>query len=143
MTKTELLRRWYEEVWENGNLDVIGDFFDPGTIAQGVVPEMQMGVDDFRDLVMAFQAHVGAFKVDMLKAIEADDWVAAMIRVQTTRADNGAPIEVTGQVMTRFENGKMVEAYNQMDYVTLLEQLGLFPAETLPICMTGQRLDWV
>ena len=70
MTKTELLSRWYEEVWEDGNLDVIGDFFEPGTIAQGVVPEMQMGVNDFRDLVMAFQAHVGAFKVDMLKVIE-------------------------------------------------------------------------
>lgn len=143
MTKTEFLRQWYDEVWENGNLDVIGDFFDPDTVAQGIVPEMQMGLDDFRDLIMAFQAHVGSFKVDLLNVIENGDWLAAIVKVHTTRADNGAPVEVTGQVMTRFQGGKMVEAYNQMDYVTLLEQLGLFPPETLPICMTGQRLDWV
>lgn len=142
MTKTELLRRWYDEVWENGNLDVIDDFFDPETVAAGIVPEMQMGRDDFKALVMAFQSHVGTFKIDLLKVIESGDWLAAIIRVSTTRSDNGAPIEVTGQTMTRFKGDKMVEAYNQMDYITLLEQLELLPADTLPICMTGQRLDW-
>ncbi|MDE4131578.1 ester cyclase [Phaeobacter sp. QD34_3] len=142
MSNIDVLRNWYTEVWEKGNLDVIGDYFAPDTIANGVVPEMQMGTDDFRDLVMAFQAHVGKFKVFLPKIVEDGDWLSAIVIVRTTRADTGAPIEVTGQVMTRFENGKIVEAYNHFDYISLLEQMGMLPTDTMPICMTGQRLDW-
>ncbi len=44
--------------------------------------------------------------------------------------------------MARFKGGKMVEAYNQFDFISLFEQLGQLPQDTLPICMTGQQLDW-
>ncbi len=142
MTNIERLRAWYTEVWENGNLGSIGDFFADDTIASGIVPEIQVGTDELRELVMAFQAHVGKFHIDLPKVIEQGDWVAALVIVRTTRGDTGAPLEVTGQIMTRFQDGKIVEAYNHFDYVSLLEQMELLPADTIPICLTGQRLTW-
>ncbi|MBE1296912.1 ester cyclase [Phycobacter azelaicus] len=142
MTNTEHLRAWYTEVWEKGNLDKIGEFFANDTIATGIVPEIQVGTGELQELVMAFQAHVGKFKIDLAKVIEQGDWVAALVIVRTTRGDTGAPLEVTGQIMTRFKDGKIVEAYNHFDYVSLLEQMELLPADTIPICLTGQRLTW-
>ncbi|SLN39362.1 SnoaL-like polyketide cyclase [Falsiruegeria litorea R37] len=142
MTKSELLKEWYDRVWVHGDLEAIDQFFDPDTMAEGIIPEMQVGVDDFRDLVTAFRFHVGDIDVKLPKTVENGDWVAAMLHVHTSRADNGAPIEVTGQVMARFKDDKVVEAYNQFDFISLFEQLGQLPEDTLPICMTGQQLSW-
>ena len=142
MTKSELLKEWYDRVWVHGDLEAIDQFFDPDTMAEGIIPEMQVGVDDFRDLVTAFRYHVGDIDVKLPKTVENGDWVAAMLHVHTSRADNGAPIEVTGQVMARFKDDKVVEAYNQFDFISLFEQLGQLPEDTLPICMTGQQLAW-
>ncbi|KUJ85869.1 hypothetical protein AVO45_02505 [Ruegeria marisrubri] len=137
-----MLKAWYAEVWEQGNADAIQKYFSPDTMAEGLIPEMQVGPDDFRDLVAAFRHILGEIRVELPKIIEDGNWLSAILHVHTSRADNGAPIEVTGQVMARFRDGKMVETYNQFDFISLFEQLGQFPKDTLPVCMTGQRLDW-
>ncbi len=143
MTKSELLKAWYSEVWEQGNTDAIDQYFLPDTMAEGLIPEMQVGADDFRDLVTAFRHLLGDIRVELPKIIEENDWLSAILHVHTSRADTGAAVEVSGQVMARFKDGKMVEAYNQFDFVSFFEQLGQLPQDTLPVCMTGQRLDWV
>ncbi|WP_170358360.1 ester cyclase [Ruegeria arenilitoris] len=143
MSHTDVVKGWYSEVWENGNLDAIDQYFSADTMAEGLIPEMQVGADDFRDLVMAFRHVLGDIKVEIPKIVEDGDWVSAILHVSTTRADNGAPLMATGSVFARVKDGRMVEAYNQFDFISLFEQLGQFPQDTLPVCMTGQRLDWV
>lgn len=143
MTNSEILRNWYSEVWEKGNTDAIDQFFAAETLAEGLIPEMQVGADDFRDLVTAFRHVLGEITVELPKIIENGNWVSAILNVKTFRADNGAPLEVTGQVMARFKDNRMVEAYNHFDFISFFEELGQFPSDTLPVCMTGQRLDWV
>lgn len=142
MTNSDRLRAWYSDVWEKGDIEAIDRYFAPEAMAEGLIPEMQVGADDFRDLVMAFRHVLGEISVDLPKIVENGDWVSGILHVRTSRADNGAPLEVTGQVMARFKGDKMVEAYNQFDFISLFEQLGQFPQDTLPVCMTGQRLDW-
>lgn len=143
MTKTELLQRWFDEVWFRGNLDAIDEMFVPATKANGLLPEIVMGPEDFRELVAVLRAHVGNIKVTLLKTIENGDWLAALVHARMVRTDNGAPVEVTGQVFTRFAGDKMVEAYNQFDMISWFEQMGQMPANTLPVCLTGQGLDWI
>ncbi len=142
MKKSELLQQWYDQVWTNGNLDAIDRLFAPETRANGVIPEFQMDRSDFRDLVAACRQHFGKIRFDLLRTIENGDWLAAALRLRTTRADTGAPIEATGQIMARFQGDRMVETHNHFDFVSLFEQLGQFPPDTLPICLTGQRLTW-
>ena len=142
MSHADLLREWYSEVWETGNTDAIDQYFAPDTMAEGLIPEMQVGADDFCDLVTAFRHVLGDIRVELPKIIENGDWVSAIIHVKTTRADNGAPLQAAGSVVARVKDGRMVEAYNQFDFISLFEQLGQFPQDTLPVCMTGQRLDW-
>jgi ketosteroid isomerase-like protein len=143
MTKAELLRNFYQEIWVNGDLEAVDRYFAPDARADGIIPEMQVGPEEFRELVAAFRHMLGEIRFDMPKVIENGDWAAAIIHAHTSRADNGAPVEVTGQTMARFEGDRLVEAYNQFDFVSLFEQLGQFPPDTLPVCMTGQRLAWV
>ncbi|WP_170751113.1 ester cyclase [Ruegeria lacuscaerulensis] len=142
MSHAKVLREWYSEVWEKGNTDAIDTYFAPETMAEGLIPEMQVGADEFRDLVIAFRHILGEIEVDMPKIVEDGDWVSAIIHLRTTRADNGAPLQATGSMMGRIRDNRVVEVYNQFDFISLFEQLGQFPQDTLPICMTGQRLDW-
>ncbi|MDK3018523.1 ester cyclase [Pseudodonghicola flavimaris] len=142
MTKIEVLQRWCDEVWRDGNLDAIGELFDPSAVTSGVVPQMQIGPDDFRELVSVLRHHVGPIEAEILKTVEEGDWLAAMMNFRTSRADNGAPIEVAGQVMLRFNGDRMAEAYNHFDYLAFFEQLGLVPPDSLTIFLTGHKLDW-
>jgi len=141
-SKKDILQLWYDEVWSNGNLDMIDKLFSPDTIAEGIMPDMHMGPDDMRDLIFAVRELVGPIKVTLPIAIEQGDWLAAVMVVNTTRGDNGGPVLVTGQVMTRFDGDKMVEAYNQFDFMSFFEQLGQMPPQSIPVCMAGQQLAW-
>ncbi|TDE35068.1 ester cyclase [Antarcticimicrobium sediminis] len=142
LTKTELFERWCDEVWRKGNLDAIDDFLKTSTLTAGVVPHMQMGPADFRELVTVVRFHVGPIEPTIQHCVEQGDWLAVMMQFDSTRADNGAPIQVPGQVFLRFEGDKMVEAYNLLDFMSFFEQLGLLPPDALTICLTGHKLDW-
>ncbi len=142
MTNSELLKAWYTEVWEKGNTDAIDDFYAPGTNAEELIPNLHVGIEELRDLVVAFRHLLGEIKVNLTKTVEENDWVSDVYEVHTSRADNKEPIYVTGHVMSRIRDGKIVETYNQFNFISLFEQLGQFPQDTLPIGMTGQRLDW-
>ena len=76
MTHSDILKAWYSEVWEQGSTDAIDQYFAPETMAEGPIPEMQVGADDFRDLVMAFRHILGEISVELPKIIENGDWVA-------------------------------------------------------------------
>jgi hypothetical protein len=142
MSRSKLLQQFYQDVWVRNDLDAIDRYFSPTAHADGLIPRMLFTPQDFRELVMSMTHLFGKIEVDCPVVVENGDWVAALVRARTSRADTGAPIEVTGQTMVRFEGDRMVEAYNHFDYVSLFEQLGQFPCDTVPVCMTGQRLGW-
>ncbi len=142
MNKSELLRKFYEDVWVKNNLEAIDLYFSPNAEAGGLIPEMSFGPDEFRELVWAVRNLLGDIEVELPVVLENDEWVAAIVKARATRADNGAPIDVTGQTIARFEGDKLVESYNQFDYISLFEQLDQLPPDTLPICMTGQKMVW-
>jgi predicted ester cyclase len=43
------------------------------------------------------------------------------------RTATQSPVEITGMVIVRIENGKIVEAWNNFDFMTLYTQVGLVP----------------
>jgi hypothetical protein len=41
----------------------------------------------------------------------------------------------------RFEGDRFAEAYNHFDMLTMFENLGALPPETLALCLSGERLS--
>lgn len=99
MNKADLLRKFYEDVWVKNNLDAIDLYFSANAEAGGIIPEMSFGPDEFRELVFAVRNLLGEIDIDMPIVIENGEWAAGIIKARTSRADNGAPVEVTGQTM--------------------------------------------
>ncbi|WP_170311778.1 ester cyclase [Sulfitobacter sabulilitoris] len=139
-SKLDLLNRWYKDVWLDGDLDAIDVYFVPDTDAQGIVPDLSMGPTEFRDLVSVMRQMVVALDIRIKHSVENGNWLCALVEVTARTRARGAPIHVFSQVMVRFDGDKMVEAYNSFDFMTLFEQMGQVPPNSLPLMMTGVHL---
>lgn len=140
MANTDILREWYSRVWEQGDISAIDELFVPDTLAKGIVPDMELGVDELKFLVATIQEMITPPKVRIDKLVEHGDWVAGFMTLQAETLDARTPIEVGAMVFCRFRDGRIVEAYNSFDFVGFFEQLDLLPENTIALCMSGQRI---
>ena len=141
MANTDILREWYSRVWEQGDISAIDDLFVPDTLAKGIVPDMEVGVDELKFLVATIQEMITPPKVRIDKLVEQGGWVAGFMTLLAETLDTRKPVEVGAMVFCRFRDGRIVEAYNSFDFVGFFEQLDLLPENTIALCMSGQRID--
>lgn len=139
-TKADILQKWYDEVWTNGNLDAIDTMFRPDSVASGIIPDFGVQPEEFRNLVGAVLSICEPPKVKVQKALEVDDWVAGLIEVETTDLSERRRVHMTGSVFARFEGEFMIETYNHMDFFSFFEQLGLMPDSSMALLLAGQKL---
>ena len=130
----QLVRRWFEEVWNQGRADAIDELFDADGIAHGLSDDPAnpiKGPSEFRPFHTQFREAFPNMKVVVEDTIAEDDKVAARCSVVGThegnfreRAATQAPVEFTGITIVRIYNGKIVEAWNNFDFMTMYRQIG-------------------
>ena len=140
MCKLDILKNWYDRVWIGGDLAAIADFFPPGTGAEGIMPGLSLGERDFADLIPAITRLVTDLRYEVVRHIEADDWLWALVRVQGRAARSRAPVDIATQVAVRIENGRFAEAYNNADMLAFFEQIGALPENSMALCLMGEQL---
>ena len=130
-----VLRRWFDEVWNNGRAEVIEELFDENGIAHGLSDDPSQpikGPSGYRPFYEVFRQAFPNIRIDIEDMIAEGDKVAARCSVRGKhegefmgRAATQAPVEITGIAIVRIENGKIVEAWNNFDFMTLHKQCGL------------------
>ncbi|CUJ29118.1 ester cyclase [Cognatishimia activa] len=138
--KVKLLEQWFQRVWNEADLDAIDDYFSQDTKAGGLMPDMRLGPQDFKDFVPLILALLDDLHIELLNNTENEDWLQSLYKVTALSAATSAPIQVLGQVTVRVENGKIIEAYNCFDFMGFFEQLGQLPEQSIAICLTGGNL---
>lgn len=130
-----LVRRWFEEVWNKGRSEAIEEMFAADGIAHGLSDDsekLMQGPTDFKPFHAAFR---GAFPdVDIIveDLIAEGDKVAARCSVRGKHsgdhlgvAASNAPVEFTGIAIVRIKDGKIVEAWNNFDFLRMNKQIGV------------------
>lgn len=130
-----VLRRFYEEVWNEGNLDAIDEIMSPNFTNQTAQP----GISPDRDGVKQFLAAYHSAFSDAHMRVE--DQVAEGDRVVTRWTGTGThtgdlmgipatgkEINVTGMGLHRVEGGQIVEGWTEADQMGMMQQLGVVPA---------------
>ncbi|MFK7881886.1 hypothetical protein [Roseobacter sp.] len=140
MTKAEILDRWYKDVWEDGKLDVIEDYFIPEEDMEHTAANFRIVPSEIREWVSILRSFVTDIKVKMLHSIEDDEWLSAMLEIKCTNAATGAPVKVYQQIMLRFEGNLKAESYPAFDFIRFFEQLGQLPEDTHALLLSGTRL---
>ena len=129
-----LVKRWFEEVWNKGRVDAIDEMFDENGIAHGLSDDPSnpiKGPAGFKPFHAVFREAFPNMMITVEDTIAEDDKVAARCSVRAKhegefmgRAATQAPVDFTGITIVRIYNGKIVEAWNNFDFMTMYKQTG-------------------
>ena len=130
----ELVRRWFDEVWNKGRADAIEEMFAANGIAHGLSDDPSQpirGPRDYRPFYEVFRQAFPNLVIEIEDMVAEGDKVAARCSVRGKhegeflgRAATQAPVEISGITIVRIDNGKIVEAWNNFDFMTLYRQVG-------------------
>lgn len=130
-----LIRRWFEEVWNKGRADAIAEMFAEDGIAHGLSDESGKplrGPADFKEFHAKFREAFPDMVVTVEDTVSDGDKLVARCSVSGKHtghslgfAATNAPTAFTGMAMVRIKDGKIVEAWNNFDFMTMYKQLGV------------------
>jgi steroid delta-isomerase-like uncharacterized protein len=127
-----LVRRFYDEVWARGNLDVADELFadeyERHDFREG---EPTPGPEGQKRIAADFRAAFPdlTWEIDFILAdgdFVAGRWTATgtHLGVWAGVEPSGRPMQFSGINVFRFADGKVVEIWNHRDDLGLLQQLG-------------------
>jgi steroid delta-isomerase-like uncharacterized protein len=129
---TALIRRFYEEVWGKGNLDVADEIFAPDYVrhdprAADPVP----GPEGQKRVAGDFRRAFPDLRFDVELILAEGDLVAARWTASGTHTGRWAAVEPTGRTISysganffRISDSRVVEIWNHRDDLGLMEQIG-------------------
>jgi steroid delta-isomerase-like uncharacterized protein len=130
-----LIHRWFEEVWNKGRAEAIDELFAEEGIANGLADESGAplrGPGGFKPFFQKFRDAFPNIEVIVEDTIVEGDKVAARCRVLGTHQGEGLgfaatnmPVEFTGISIVRIRDGKIVEAWNNFDFMSMFQQLNV------------------
>jgi steroid delta-isomerase-like uncharacterized protein len=129
-----LARRFSEELWNQGNLDVADEILDASFVAHGLVVELPPGPEGFKQFVTIYRSAFPDLQFTIEDLIAEGDKVMDRWTVRGTHKGElmgipatGKQVEVTGMGMFRVSGGKAVELWTNMDVLGMMQQLGVIP----------------
>ncbi|MFA5892084.1 MAG: ester cyclase [Actinomycetota bacterium] len=136
METRDLIPRFYKEVMENGNLDVIDELLAPDFVEHTLPPgssyePTREGVKNLiRDLTTGFSS----LSIEVHDVIAQGDVAACRVTMNGTHSGEFMGLPATGKRISwdscdwiRVHNGKAVEHWAVDDNLTMLQQLGVIP----------------
>lgn len=129
-----LAHRWFEEVWNKGRADAIDEMMADDAVARGLTDvsgKELRGPTDFKPFFYSFRDAFPDIQVTVEETVSEGDMLAVRCSVTGTHAGEGIglaatnrPVTFTGMCMLRIKDGKIVEAWNNFDFMSMFQQLG-------------------
>ena len=131
----QLMRRWFQEVWNEGRLETIHELLSADAIARGQdggESELR-GPQEFEGFVRKIRGAFSEMKVSIEDVFGAGDkvvlrWSATMTHTGNTLGipASGQTVQSHGITIARIVDGKIVEGWDNWDQLGMLEQIGVF-----------------
>ena len=136
------MRRWFEEVWNKGREEAIDEMFAEDGVANGLVDESGQalrGPTGFKPFFRKFREAFPEIEVTVEDTVSEGDKVAARCTVRGSHrgdalgfAATDRPVEFAGICIVRISDGKIVEAWNNFDFMSMFQQLGALRLDSGP-----------
>ena len=128
-----ILSRWFEEVWNKGRESAIDEILyhkAAGHGLQGPDGVEVAGMESFKAFYRQFRAAFSEIHVVVEDVITEGDLTVArcVVTAKHTGEGLGKPpkgnaVHFTGMTMARIKEGKIVEAWNNFDFMTMFQQM--------------------
>ena len=133
-----LARRYVEEIWDKGNLDLIDELFTTDFVRHGppAVEGEVRGPEGFKGLVSTYHAGFPDFRVTIDEMIAEGDSVVSRWTVRGTHqgellgnAPTGNQVTFTGFLVDRISGDKIEEEWVDYDTLRVMQQIGAVPQQ--------------
>lgn len=136
----QIVRRFAEEVWNQGNLDVLDEIMAPNAAAfVAGAPPVPPGPEGNRAFIAAFREAFPDIHYQVHDLVAEGDQVAASWTFEATHQGEfqgfpptGNRVTVHGASFFRIENGQIVSNWVTLDTVALLQGVGALPTPGTP-----------
>ena len=130
-----IVRRYFEEILDGGNLDLVDEIFDPHYVLHDPnTPQEVRGFQGSKQFVGAFRTALPDIGHTIEDQIAEGDKVVIRLRARATHKGELMGIPPTGKELTirgisiwRIANGKIRECWVNYDALGLMQQLGVIP----------------
>ena len=126
-----LVRRWFEQVWNNGRAETIDELLSERSVVHGLGADLH-GPAGFKEFHAAYRDAFPDLAVHIEHLVAEDDLVVVHWSATATHsggglgfAATGKPVSFSGMALVRVEGNKFVEGWNSFDQLGLLQQLGV------------------
>ncbi len=130
----QIIRRFLEEVLNQGNIEATGQFFWEDMVEQVPLPGQGPGLEGLKDVLRGMRTGFPDMHWSVAEQIAEGDKVLTRFEWTGTHHGEffgvpatGRPVRVWGTVIDRFQDGKIKETRILMDALGLMMQLGVFP----------------
>lgn len=135
----DVVRRFWEEVWTNGDAEALSEIFDPD-VRENAMP---VDVAAFARAVVSWRKTFPDFTATVEELIPiGDDRVASRVTYRGTQAlawaglpATGRSFEVPGIDIFQVRAGRIVDLWHSVDHLDMADQLGgrLTPKDLEPL----------
>lgn len=133
-TPSDLAREWFQKVWNERDESAIDRLMKPDLELAGLHlndATSLRGPEEFKQFHRVFLTAIPDLQITLSKVIEQGDWVAFHFVTTGTHTGPGLGaepsnqrVQFSGMGLGRVENGKWVEGWNTIDFLTLNMQIG-------------------
>jgi len=136
-----LIARWFEEVWNQGRADLIDQMRAPETVATGLAGggHESRGPEPFKAFYNNLRLALPDLRLTVEDMLGEGDKVAVRISIEGTHMGDalgvpptGSSVRFGGIILARIENGRIAQAWNSLDLLSLLKQIGAVSDPTGP-----------
>jgi steroid delta-isomerase-like uncharacterized protein len=130
-----IVRRWYEEMWNKGNLELIDELIASDVTGHSPIQNVD-GVEASKRYVTMSRAAFPDLHFTIEEMIAEGDKVVAVRTLAGTHrgeylgvAPTGNHVNITGINVFRIADGRIAETSTFVDTLDLMEQLGATPVQ--------------
>ena len=127
----EIMRRWFSEVWNKGDVSTIDELLDANAIIDGLLPdENHNGRERFKEFHKLLCSAFSEFDLTVDEVVSSGEhvtvsWHGTVVHSGTFqgRAATGKRIEIHGTFEGTIVEGKITTGSNKWNYDELLPQI--------------------
>jgi steroid delta-isomerase-like uncharacterized protein len=128
--------RWFWEVWEQGNIDLLDELLAPDYINHTLAsPDLPPGPEGVKEVVSMFHSAIPDLRVVIEDMIAEGDKVATRYALEGTHkgelfgaTPTGRQLSIKSMTVERLSGGKIVEHWRVTDELDMMRQLGAIGA---------------
>ena len=131
----QLMRRWFQEVWNEGRMQTVHDLLSPDAVARGqrgADAELR-GPEEFVKFAREIRGAFSDIQMNVEDVFGAGDkvvlrWSATMTHTGDAFGlpASGRTVRSRGISIARIVDGKIVEGWDNWDQLGMLEQIGAY-----------------